>query len=202
MTETGLKLLTVELKHQLKKSTHVARPCYEVHGTVGLVSDHVTGNLLTKIGSCNLDPSSTSETRQGYLHTSPTRYQLSLNRRCVPVTTLNFATSINLRGAITLLPQLVNSTWFQCKETSLPHLLEFQGLYTQGSRPGRNFGESVGGMSEMDSSDWSTGIRYHTFGTKSDTECKPPLPLLLCACSDTRVCHHTQVNPATRRCSS
>jgi len=30
----------------------------------------------------------------------------------------------------------------------------------------------------MDSSDWSNGIRYHTFDTRPDTEFKP-----LCACS-------------------
>ena len=33
--------------------------------------------------------------------------------------------------------------------------LEFEGLFTQGSRPGRTFGESVGGILIMDSSDWS-----------------------------------------------
>jgi hypothetical protein len=45
-----------------------------------------------------------------------------------------------------------------------------RGLFTQGWRPGQTFGESVGGIFAMDSSDWSNGIRYHTFDTKSDTE--------------------------------
>ena len=44
----------------------------------------------------------------------------------------------------------------------LRYLLEIEGLLTQGSRPGRTFGESVGGILEMDSSDWSSGIRHHT----------------------------------------
>ena len=43
--------------------------------------------------------------------------------------------------------------------------LETEGLLTQGS-----FGESVSGISEMVSSDWSNGIRYYMFGTKPDTE--------------------------------
>jgi hypothetical protein len=56
--------------------------------------------------------------------------------------------------------------------TSHAYLLEIQGLFTQGSRHCRNLGESVGGISEMDSSDWSNGIRYHTFDARSDTEFK------------------------------
>ena len=56
------------------------------------------------------------------------------------------------------------------RETILPDLLEIGGLLTQGSRPGRTVGESVGGIFEMDSSDWSNGIRYHTFDTRPDTE--------------------------------
>jgi hypothetical protein len=52
------------------------------------------------------------------------------------------------------------------------YLLEIEGLLTQGSRPGRTFGESVGGILEMDSSDWSNGIRHHVFDTRSDTEFK------------------------------
>ena len=51
------------------------------------------------------------------------------------------------------------------RETSLPYLLEIVGLFTQGSRPGRTFGESVGGNIKMDSSDWSNGSRYHVFDT-------------------------------------
>jgi len=37
--------------------------------------------------------------------------------------------------------------------TGHAYLLEIEGLFTQGSRPGRTFGESVGGILEMDSSD-------------------------------------------------
>ena len=50
------------------------------------------------------------------------------------------------------------------------YLLEIDGLLTQGWRPGRTFGESVGGILEMDSSDWSNGIRHHVFDTRPDTE--------------------------------
>jgi len=57
--------------------------------------------------------------------------------------------------------------------TSHPYLLEIEGLFTQGWRPGRTVGESVGGMFKMDSYDWSNGIRYHTFDTRPDTEFKP-----------------------------
>jgi len=59
--------------------------------------------------------------------------------------------------------------------TSHPYLLEIEGLFTQGWRPGRTVDESVGGIFEMDSSDWSNGIRYHTFDTRPDTEFKPSL---------------------------
>ena len=57
--------------------------------------------------------------------------------------------------------------------TSPSYLLETEGLFTQGSRPGRTVGESVGGILEMYSSDWSNGIRYHVFDTRPDTEFKP-----------------------------
>ena len=56
--------------------------------------------------------------------------------------------------------------------TSHAEILEIEGLVTQGSRPGRTVGESVGGILETDSSDWSNGIRYHIFVTRSDTEFK------------------------------
>ena len=56
--------------------------------------------------------------------------------------------------------------------TSHPDLLEIDGLFTQGWQTGRTSGESVGGMFEMDSSNWSKGIRYHIFDTRSDTEFK------------------------------
>jgi len=48
-------------------------------------------------------------------------------------------------------------------------------LFTQGWRPGRTVGESVGGILEMDSSDWSNGIRYPIIDTRPDTEFKPRL---------------------------
>jgi hypothetical protein len=52
-------------------------------------------------------------------------------------------------------------------------LLETEGLFTQGWQPpGWTFGESVGGIYEMGSSDWSNGIRYHIFVTRPDTEFK------------------------------
>ena len=51
-------------------------------------------------------------------------------------------------------------------------ILEIKGLFTQGSRPGRTVGQSIGGILEMDSSDWSNGIRYHIFKTTPDTEFK------------------------------
>jgi len=38
--------------------------------------------------------------------------------------------------------------------TCHPYLLEIEGLFTQGWRPGRTVGESVDGILEMDSSDW------------------------------------------------
>jgi hypothetical protein len=47
--------------------------------------------------------------------------------------------------------------------------LEIEGLLTQGSRPGRTGGGSVGGMYDMYCSDWSNGIQYQVF----DTEFKP-----------------------------
>jgi len=43
-------------------------------------------------------------------------------------------------------------------------------LFTQGSRPGRTVGESVGGIFETGSSDWSSGIRYHIFDLRPDID--------------------------------
>ena len=54
--------------------------------------------------------------------------------------------------------------------TSSSHLLAIEGLFTQGSGPGRTVGESVGGIMKMDSSDSSNGIRYHIFDTRPDAE--------------------------------
>jgi len=56
--------------------------------------------------------------------------------------------------------------------TSPCDLLETEGLFTHGLRPGRTVGESVGGIFEMDSSDWLNRIRCHTFDTRPDTELK------------------------------
>jgi hypothetical protein len=58
--------------------------------------------------------------------------------------------------------------------TSPSYLLEIEGLLTQGSRPGRTFGESMSENFELDSSGWSNGIRYHIFDTRPDTEFKVP----------------------------
>jgi hypothetical protein len=57
-------------------------------------------------------------------------------------------------------------------ETGHAHLLEIEGIFTQGSRTGQTFGESVGGIFEMDSSDWSNGIRYRILNTRPGTEFK------------------------------
>jgi hypothetical protein len=53
--------------------------------------------------------------------------------------------------------------------SSKANRIEFEGLFTQGSRPGRTIGESV---DEMESSDWSNGTRYHIFDTRPNTEFK------------------------------
>ena len=78
---------------------------------------------------------------------------------------------------------LTHSFSFQLKlsvgVTRDAYLLEIEGLFTQGSRPGRTFGESVGAISEMYSSDCSNGIRYQTFATRSDTEFNRPVYLWL-----------------------
>ena len=54
--------------------------------------------------------------------------------------------------------------------TRCADLLGIVALFTQESRPGRTFSESVGVIFEMDSSDWSNGIRYQAFDTRSDDE--------------------------------
>jgi hypothetical protein len=56
--------------------------------------------------------------------------------------------------------------------TGCPDLLEIKGLFTQGSRPDRTFGESVGGTFEKESSDWLNVMQYHIFVTRPDTELK------------------------------
>jgi len=50
-------------------------------------------------------------------------------------------------------------------------LLEIEGLCTRGSRPGRTFGESVGGIFEMGSSDWFDTTTSIPDPTLSLTEC-------------------------------
>jgi len=51
-----------------------------------------------------------------------------------------------------------------------PSPLETEGIFTQGWRRGRTVGQLVGVISEMESSDWSNGIWYHTFDNRSDTD--------------------------------
>jgi len=51
-------------------------------------------------------------------------------------------------------------------------LLETEGIFTHDSYPGRTVGKPVGGIFEMDSTDWSNGIRQRTFNAKPDTEFK------------------------------
>jgi len=55
------------------------------------------------------------------------------------------------------------------------YLLEIEGLFTQGWRPGRTFGE-VGRILVMNSSDWSNVIRHRTLDTRSNTEFKMGSP--------------------------
>jgi hypothetical protein len=56
--------------------------------------------------------------------------------------------------------------------TSQVYHLGTEGLFTQGLRPGRTVGGSVGGIYEMYCSDWSNGIHYQVFDTRPDTEFK------------------------------
>ena len=55
-------------------------------------------------------------------------------------------------------------------ETSQVYFLDTEGLFTQGLQPGWTVGGSVGGILEMDCSDWSNGIQYQIFDTRPDTE--------------------------------
>jgi hypothetical protein len=48
------------------------------------------------------------------------------------------------------------------------HAYLLEGLFTQGSRPGRTVGDLFGGILEIDSPDWSNGIRYHVFDARPD----------------------------------
>jgi hypothetical protein len=54
-------------------------------------------------------------------------------------------------------------------------LLEIEGLFTQGSRPGQTVGESVGEILIVDSSDWSNGVCYHICYARTDNEFKSNL---------------------------
>jgi len=56
--------------------------------------------------------------------------------------------------------------------TGQVYLLEIEGLFTQGSRPGRTVGGLVGGIFGMDRSDWSNGNQYQVFDTRPDTDFK------------------------------
>ena len=56
--------------------------------------------------------------------------------------------------------------------TGHSYLLEIEGLLSQRWRPGRTFGEAVGGILVMEISDWSNVIRHHNLDTRSDTEFK------------------------------
>jgi len=56
--------------------------------------------------------------------------------------------------------------------TGHPEMLEIEGQFTEGLSSGRTLGESVGGVFELDSYDWSNGVRYHTFATRPDAEFK------------------------------
>jgi hypothetical protein len=67
----------------------------------------------------------------------------------------------------TLEPQVSGTT--SVGVTGPIYLHEIDGLFTQRWRPGRTFGEAVGGILVMDSSDWSNVIGHHTLDTRSDT---------------------------------
>jgi len=54
--------------------------------------------------------------------------------------------------------------------TGQVYLLETEGLFTQGSRPGRTVDGSVGGVFLTDFRDWSNGIQYQIFDTRPDTK--------------------------------
>jgi len=62
--------------------------------------------------------------------------------------------------------------------TGHPEILEIEGQFTKGSSFGRTLGESVVGFSKLTVligigiGYWLDGIRYHTFGTRPDTEFK------------------------------
>jgi len=49
-------------------------------------------------------------------------------------------------------------------------LLDIECLFTQGSRRGRSSGDLVGGVFDLDGSNWSNSLRYHNFDIKPDTE--------------------------------
>ena len=88
----------------------------------------------------------------------------------VPTNSTNEGLDLHLANDLTSILNL------SVGETGLPEILDIEGLFTHGSRPGRTFGESVDGVHdgilEMDSSNWSNGIRYHIFCTRPDTEFK------------------------------
>jgi len=48
--------------------------------------------------------------------------------------------------------------------------LEFECLFAQESQSGRIFGESVGGIFDLDCSDWLKGLRYNNIDTKPEAK--------------------------------
>ena len=52
------------------------------------------------------------------------------------------------------------------------HLLGIEGLFAQGSRPGRSSADLVGGIFALDGSHWSNALRDHNLDTRTDTEFK------------------------------
>jgi hypothetical protein len=71
------------------------------------------------------------------------------------------------RGAAILAGGRALQLKFSVSMTSHAYLLETEGLFTHGSRPGRTFCESVG---VIDNTNWSNVIRHHIFYTRPDTE--------------------------------
>jgi len=77
-----------------------------------------------------------------------------------------------LRACCSNRPSQLLPVKFSVGVTCHAEILEIEGLFTQGSRPGQTVGESVDGILAMDSSDWSNGIRYHIFDTRPDSDFK------------------------------
>jgi len=78
----------------------------------------------------------------------------------------SFQFQLNLNSSVHRVTRLKLSVGLTCQA----YLLEIDGLLTQGSRPGRTVGGSVGGFSGIHCSDWSNGIQYQIFDNRPDTE--------------------------------